>query len=335
MSFKSEKKNRIILYLLEKIDEKQTSVVKKTAESFGVTPATVYKYIDGLAEDGVLRKVKRGEYELVQNTETVILSRSRGELESEQAIYDRYMRPFMAELPENVIRIWEYMFGEMVNNVIDHSGAEHASITIVKDYLNTGVYIIDDGVGIFEKIRSYFGLGSVDEAVNELFKGKLTTDSANHSGEGIFFTSRIADEFRIVSSGKVFAHKRIEDGSVQDGGMRDGTAVYMSLSNHTRKRVRDVFDAFADVDGGFTKTIIAMRNYFDSSPVSRSQAKRLCNRLDRFKEVELDFEGMEWMGQGFAHQVFVVFKNEHPEVNIKPINMNEDVRRMYNHVILG
>jgi hypothetical protein len=117
--------------------------------------------------------------------------------------------------------------------------------------------------------------------------------------------------------------------------MRDGTAVYMSLSNHTRKRVRDVFDTFADVDGGFTKTIIAMRNYFDSSPVSRSQAKRLCNRLDRFKVVSLDFEGMEWMGQGFAHQVFVVFKNEHPEVNIKPINMNEDVRRMYNHVILG
>ena len=29
----------------------------------------------------------------------------------------------------------------------------------------------------------------------ELSKGKLTTDSANHSGEGIFFTSRMFDVF--------------------------------------------------------------------------------------------------------------------------------------------
>ncbi|MBQ8975333.1 MAG: DUF4325 domain-containing protein [Oscillospiraceae bacterium] len=335
MSFSSEKKNRIILYLLEKIDEKQMSVVKRTADVFGVTPATVYRYIDGLEQEGVLRKVKRGEYELLRKNEIVLLTRNKGELESEQVIYDRYMRPWLEGLAENVVRIWEYMFGEMVNNVIDHSEAEHVSIKIMKDYLNTTLIIADDGVGIFEKIKNYFGLGSVDDAVNELFKGKLTTDSANHSGEGIFFTSRIADKFLILSSGKVFAHKKFEDNYVQDINLDKGTAVYMSLSNHTRKRVRDVFDAFADVDGGFTKTTIAMRNYFDSSPVSRSQAKRLCNRLDRFKEVELDFSDMEWMGQGFAHQVFVVFQNEHPDIKIIPTNMNEDVQRMYNHVILG
>ena len=78
---------------------------------------------------------------------------------------------------------------------------------------------------------------------------------------------------------------------------------------------------------------IPLKNIFDSAPVSRSQAKRLCNRLEKFEEVILDFEGNSWMGQGFAHQMFVVFKNAHPSITIKPINMNESVENMYNHVL--
>ena len=76
-----------------------------------------------------------------------------------------------------------------------------------------------------------------------------------------------------------------------------------------------------------------MKNIFDTSPVSRSQAKRVCNRLEKFKEVVIDFEGVQWMGQGFAHQLFVVFAREHLDIQIVPINMNEDITKMYNHVI--
>lgn len=76
-----------------------------------------------------------------------------------------------------------------------------------------------------------------------------------------------------------------------------------------------------------------MKNVFDSSPVSRSQAKRICNRLEKFKEVLLDFDGVQWMGQGFAHQLFVVFANQHPDIRLIPINMNEDITKMHLHVI--
>ena len=86
-----------------------------------------------------------------------------------------------------------------------------------------------------------------------------------------------------------------------------------------------MFDLYADIEGGFIKTRIPMKNVFDSSPVSRSQAKRICNRLEKFKEVLLDFDGVQWMGQGFAHQLFVVFANQHPDFRLIPINMNEDI----------
>ena len=75
-----------------------------------------------------------------------------------------------------------------------------------------------------------------------------------------------------------------------------------------------------------------MKNIFDSSPVSRSQAKRVCNRLEKFKEVALDFEGVQWMGQGIAHQLFVVFVSDHPDIQLIPINMNEDIAKMHMHV---
>jgi len=61
----------------------------------------------------------------------------------------------------------------------------------------------------------------------------------------------------------------------------------------------------------------------------------VCNRLDKFCEVILDFDGMDWMGQGFAHQVFVVFQNEHPDIKLIPQNMSPAVKKMYDHVRPG
>ena len=106
----------------------------------------------------------------------------------------------------------------------------------------------------------------------------------------------------------------------------------MTLANDSQKQAKDVFDQYADVDGGFTKTRIPLNHFFESAPVSRSQAKRLLGRLEQFREVELDFEGLDWMGQGFAHELFVVYPYTHPDVRLIPLNMNEDVRKMYAHV---
>ena len=223
----------------------------------------------------------------------------------------------------------------MVNNVIDHSAAEELQIVVMQSYVETEVIIYDNGIGIFEKIKEHFGFSTLDDAVCELFKGKLTTDAKNHSGEGIFFSSKLMDTFIIVSDGKVFTNNKYDDSELESMTSNEakGTFVSMTLSNKSKKNSQDIFDAYSNVDGGFTKTTIPLKNIFDGSPVSRSQAKRICNRLEKFEEVILDFDSIEWMGQGFAHQVFVVFHNEHPGITIVPINMNENVTKMYNHVI--
>ena len=83
----------------------------------------------------------------------------------------------------------------MLNNAIDHSSGTNVVIDIKRTTTSTEMTILDDGYGIFRKIKDSLGLEDERHAVFELSKGKLTTDPDNHTGEGIFFTSRMFDEF--------------------------------------------------------------------------------------------------------------------------------------------
>jgi STAS-like domain of unknown function (DUF4325) len=62
--------------------------------------------------------------------------------------------------------------------------------------------------------------------------------------------------------------------------------------------------------------------------ISRSQAKRILTGLEKFKYVTLDFKGVRLVGQGFADEVFRVFKNRYPDIQIDYINANDDVKFM-------
>lgn len=335
MKFKDNRKQEIKAYILEKISQKAPSISKIVADTFEVNPSTIHLYINELLEDNVIKKIKRGEYELVKKECVYNLYRSNGDLDNDTYAFDRCLREHIGDLDKNVQDIWSYAFSEMINNVMDHSMANNVKIIIMQDFISTSVFIFDDGIGIFNKIQDHFHLSSIDEAICELFKGKLTTDKVNHSGEGIFFSSKLMDDFFIASSGKIFTNNKYDDSNIIDFALvnAQGTCVFMELSNFSHKTAKDVFDAFTNDEGRFDKTRIPLKNIFDASPVSRSQAKRVCNRLEKFKEVVFDFDGIAWMGQGFAHQLFVVFANSHTDIMLVPINMNEDVTKMYTHVM--
>ena len=334
MKFTEEKKKAISRYILEKIAEGNPSVTRAVSETLEINQNTVHSYITEMIEDGVITRKKRGEYELVKKTYEHRLIRANGDLDSDMSAYHQFLGEILRNETKNVQGIWEYAFSEMINNVMDHSCASEALIRVIRDSLRTTVILTDNGVGIFRKIREYFNLESLDEAIEELFKGKLTTDSLHHSGEGIFFTSRMMDDFLILSDDKVFCINKYDESTLTDIGMPTaGTLIYMNLSNTSNKTAKEIFDRFSDIDSGFTRTSIPLRNIYDSSPVSRSQARRLSHRLDRFEEVTLDFDGLEWMGQGFAHELFVVFAREHPGIRLLPVSMNDATEKMYRHVL--
>jgi len=335
MKFSEEKKKAIMLYILEKIEWGEENITKSISETFSVNQNTIHTYVNQLVKDNIIVRVKKGHYSMVENFNSIKLYRNKGQLDNDTEAFHTFYKSYLKDLSTNVQTIWEYTITEMINNVIEHSEAEMANLAVLQNHLTTTVFIEDNGIGIFKKIKNHFGYDTLEDAICELFKGKLTTDEKKHSGEGIFFSSKAVDKFFIVSDGRFFTNNKYENEKILNTNNSDekGTLVIMSLSNFSNRDMRDVFDQYSDVDGGFTKTVIPLKNIFDTAPVSRSQAKRVCNRLSGFEEVILDFEGLDWMGQGFAHQIFVVFKNENPNVNITAVNMTAGVEKMYNHVL--
>jgi hypothetical protein len=225
----------------------------------------------------------------------------------------------------------------MINNAIDHSGATEVQVSVRKNALFTESIVADEGEGIFLKIQRALNLHDAREAILELAKGKLTTAPEKHTGEGIFFTSRALDFFEIESHHLRFIHApRAEDSIAEQASDTPGTRVRMRLANDSPRLMREVFDAFLDPDEHtFDKTVVPLRlaQYEGEKLVSRSQAKRVANRFERFKRVELDFAGISEIGQAFADELFRVFAAAHPAIRITPVNTGPAVAQMIRRVL--
>ncbi|MDR2642110.1 MAG: ArsR family transcriptional regulator, partial [Planctomycetaceae bacterium] len=141
-------------------------------------------------------------------------------------------------------------------------------------------------------------------------KGKLTTDSKRHSGEGIFFASRSFDGFMILSGNNKIVHSQnhekdfvFESDYIQN--ITEGTIVVLCLKNSCTQTMNDVYRLFTtDTDNGFQfdKTMVPVRFalFGDEMLISRSQAKRLLMRFEHFRSVVLDFADVYEIGQAFA-----------------------------------
>lgn len=70
----------------------------------------------------------------------------------------------------------------------------------------------------------------------------------------------------------------------------------------------------------------------DRMPMARSQAKQLLQGAEEATSVIFDFEGVSWVGQGFADEALRVWPQHHPGVEVSAVNMAEDVRRMIRRV---
>ena len=312
-------------------------IAKVAGEKFGITRQAVNRHLRNLVELGVLTAI--GETRNRQYTFPMLRRESAWltitpQLE-EDVVWREKVAPALIGVPENVLDICRYGVTEIVNNAIDHSGSPKVGIEIEYDASRVYIIIIDQGIGIFRKIKEYCGLDDERLAILELSKGKLTTDPNRHTGEGIFFTSRMFDHFSILS-GYLYVGCRRSGGDwlMKDRDHRvDGTSVHMEISPLSTHTTKEVFDRYATDhdDYAFSRThvLVALAKLSHGEKlVSRSQAKRVMARLERFKEVVLDFEGIQEIGPAFADEIFRVFRSEHPDTHITPINITDEVVRM-------
>jgi len=247
--------------------------------------------------------------------------------------------PIILKLPENTRSIFTYAFSEMLNNAIEHSESKNIQVQVTIADNRLLFKVIDSGVGVFRNIMQKRKLKSEMEAIQELLKGKTTTQPKAHSGEGIFFTSKSADIFILGSFGiQMVINNRINDIFVsRSKKSKQGTSVSFEINVDSNRHLNDIFKRYTDTtrdgDYGFDKTEIKIKLYtMGGVHVSRSQARRVLTNLEKFKSIIFDFDKVPMIGQAFADEIFRVFHKKHPEIKLETINMNDAVRFMIDRI---
>ena len=322
-------------FILANVDKHPTDIAKRAASHFHITRQAMHKHLRRLVEAGALTEVgqtRNREYKLAPRAQWERTYPLEATL-AEDTVWTRDIRPALGQLPDNVMLLWQHGFTEMFNNAIDHSQGSRIRVEIRGTANVTEMLVADDGVGIFRKIQNQLGLLDERHAILELSKGKLTTDPTRHSGEGIFFTSRMFDAFDIVSGGVSFSHSSDEANDwIRDNAQSaTGTTVWMRLRNRATRTTKKIFDQYASgEDYDFSRTVVpvVLAQYTGDPLISRSQAKRVLARIHLFRTVVFDFSGVATIGQAFADEIFRVFARAHPEIELQFVHTNPTVRAM-------
>ncbi len=338
---RQERKKKIRGVLARAIHEGRKDIVGLGVKRFGVSRQAISKHLASMVEEGILDahgKTRARVYSLRTLAEERV-SFKLSERPAEHEVWQEHFAPLLAELPKNVLDICRYGFMEMFNNAVEHSEGDLVVAVLELTYVSLEMRVGDDGIGIFRKIKNGLNLSTEREAILELTKGKVTTDQKSHTGEGIFFTSRVFDEFEILSGSLFFCHDTPDDDWILDNEKNaiSGTIVKMQIVTRSPRTLRKVFEQFTSdaAAPAFDKTQVpvGLLCVGDQNVVSRSQARRLLAGMDRFKEIMLDFNGVEDVGQAFADEVFRVFQNQNPSIVLKHAGANRHVKAMIERAI--
>ncbi len=309
------------------------------ARAAGVTRQAVQYHLARLLAAGIVRRTGAGRATRYSRTASYTKRWQIGET-TEDEVWSEIQADAecLADIADEARSILRYAVTEMVNNAIDHSSGTWFEISVRCSQRVITIEIADDGVGAFAHLRDRLGLPDTFAAIQQLSKGKETTAPERHSGEGIFFTSKAVDRFELESSGlRWIVDNRQNDQAVGDSPKQTGTIVRLELDRFTDRRLGDVFGRYTSDDSlefDTTRTVVRL---FETGVtfVSRSEAKRLGTRLERFNHVIVDFEGVNEVGQGFVDELFRVWHREHPDVTLTPVNMRPAVEQMVRRGLAG
>ncbi len=335
-----QKSTEIRTFILENVSAHPKDISALTSNQFGISRPAVLGHINKLIGKGLLEAegtTRARSYKLKLLADEAFSFDLSPDTE-EDKVWRHLVRPILSDIPENVMRICEYGMNEMINNAVDHSEGTKAKIHVQQSAADVSFLLQDNGIGIFKKLQRDLGFSEPRQAILELSKGRLTTDPSRHTGEGIFFVSRMFDRFVVFSDGLFFSPNEMGDQDIARFRESDGgTGVDMGIGTKSKRTTKEVFDLYTseeDDDFAFSRTDVpvSLARFGGDHLVSRSQARRLLDRLQDFEHIRLDFSGVDLIGQAFADEVFRVYARNNPEIEISTTNTNTDVDRMIRRV---
>jgi len=261
----------LILQLIRKEDRISAAQI---GEALGLTRQAINRHIIRLIEDGLVVREGRTRGAIyapvqpgakAQRTSIVTFLKTYrvAGLEEDQVFLEvSHMIGLERALSTEARRIAAYAFTEMLNNVIEHSESSECRVEVTLASRILDITIRDFGIGVFYSVSSKLGLGSEEEAIGVLLKGKGTTMPERHAGEGIFFTSKSCDHFSLRSHRmELSLGSRAEDSHVSVRRFLKGTEVSVIVRKSARRKLEKIFSAFApeEYDFRFERTMVSVR----------------------------------------------------------------------------
>lgn len=335
-------------FVLRHAEAEGARLAPVAARALGMTRASVNLCLRQLVAEGLLEATgaTRARRYRLKTLERVMAGIDLGQTPQEDRLWqDQFRAPF-AGLPENVRRICQAGFIEILGNAIAHSGGRNALVLVKRNYANTVLRIDDDGVGLFDRLAQGCGLAGRHEAVLELAKGGLSTGGADRAGQGILVTARLFDVFTIVSGGLTLTVRRRPDGghgfrAELGDSDRKGTSVQMEIGTaaaHTMAQTMAPAMApaigAADRAGRSAITVpLCLAQAGGEDLVSRAKARKALARCEGAAELVLDFDGVPEIGPQFADEIFRVWAGAHQQVRLRAIQACADVALMIRHAM--
>lgn len=319
---------------------KTADIVAKT----GFSRAYVNRFLTELKREGVVVQLGRANQARYVRARKDIIEHAQKKLRAkiitltgktidEAAVLARLKQEtgiFMG-MSENVRHIVDYAFTEMLNNALEHARSKHIRVSMRRTASAAVFEVRDLGIGVFNNVMIQRKLPDELASIQDILKGKQTTAPRTHSGQGIFFTSKMVDVFVLQSGHKeVVINNLIPDIFVRDRALLHGTRVTCTIGLQSKRTARAVFDEYTDQKTlEFTKTRVVVKLFeLGVDFISRSEAKRIVAGLEKFKTIILDFKDVDTVGQGFADEIFRVWHSRYPDKKITATNANENIAFM-------
>ncbi|HEX4508898.1 MAG TPA: ATP-binding protein, partial [Burkholderiaceae bacterium] len=265
------------------------------ARRHAVTRATILRHLKRLVELGWLEREAGGSARFKPGPQREVNLQYPTAGLDEHTPWVRDVQPMLALAPA-AARLAQHVFGEILNNAVDHGEATTVNVSIRQTPSHLHLLISDDGVGVFDQLARRAGLADVQRAALELAKGRLTTQPAAHGGRGLFFVARMVEAMNVQSNGQVLQW-RDRGASVRllaHPLERPGTTVFVSLRLDTDVRTSDAYGAYGSAQAplDFSRTQVPLRLLTDAGHAldSRAQARWVVSRLELFATAELDFD---------------------------------------------
>jgi len=332
-------KQKILAYL----EERGYATSKELVAFLKISRQAVNKHVQHLILEGRIEKrgVTKGAVYVLTEKKPFLELRYQKRLRLQEVEEDRILENLVLtlalkkRLSTPAYDIFNYAFTEMLNNAVEHSQSEWCQVLVNLSQYNITFVVRDFGIGLYYSLVSKLGLPDEVTALRELVKGKVTTQKDRHTGGGIFFTSKCADVISFSSHRLLLTFDNLErDVVVKEIRFKKGTEVKFSIKRNSRRQLRNILQQYApeEFDYRFQRTRVMVKLY-QSTYLSRSEARRLLIGLGRFKEVILDFSQVKSLGQSFADEIFRVYQHRYPHIHFKVENASPPIRMIIDHVV--